>query len=171
MHNGAEILVKEIRQYGSSSTTRSFEQAFSMSIACAIMNYSDGNFLSSYKFPQNIRHRWSYFCPVDYRLSFTDQGKQTSVFHFHLQQKNRSLPFPFSAYRKQMVAIFRLIRFQFSEFRKPEEMDLETRRHGDIEMETWKHADIDMETWKHKEMETRKKRPGHGDTNMETWKH
>jgi hypothetical protein len=30
---------------------------------------------------------------VDYRLSFADQGKQTSVFHFHLQQTNGSLPF------------------------------------------------------------------------------
>jgi hypothetical protein len=32
---------------------------------------------------------------VDYCLSFADQGKQTSVIHFHLQQTNGSLPFPF----------------------------------------------------------------------------
>jgi hypothetical protein len=32
---------------------------------------------------------------VDYRLSFADQGKQTSVFSFLLQQTNGSLPFPF----------------------------------------------------------------------------
>jgi hypothetical protein len=32
---------------------------------------------------------------VDFRLSFASQGKQTSVFRFHLQQTNRSLPFPF----------------------------------------------------------------------------
>jgi hypothetical protein len=37
---------------------------------------------------------------VDYRLSFGDQGKQTSVFRFHLQQTNRSLPFPFSGKQK-----------------------------------------------------------------------
>jgi hypothetical protein len=33
---------------------------------------------------------------VDYRLSFADKRKQTSVFPFRLQQTNRSLPFPFS---------------------------------------------------------------------------
>jgi hypothetical protein len=32
---------------------------------------------------------------VDYCLSFADQGKQTSVIRFHLQQTNGSLPFPF----------------------------------------------------------------------------
>jgi hypothetical protein len=30
---------------------------------------------------------------VDYRLLFADQGKQTSVFCFRLQQTNGSLPF------------------------------------------------------------------------------
>jgi hypothetical protein len=30
---------------------------------------------------------------VDYRLSFADQGKQTSVFRFRLLQTNGSLPF------------------------------------------------------------------------------
>jgi hypothetical protein len=43
---------------------------------------------------------------VDYRLSFANQGKQISVFHFRLQQANGN--FPFSVCRKQMeVAFFR----------------------------------------------------------------
>jgi hypothetical protein len=32
---------------------------------------------------------------VDYRLSFPDQGKQTSIFQIYLQGTNGSLPFPF----------------------------------------------------------------------------
>jgi hypothetical protein len=36
---------------------------------------------------------------VDNRLSFADQGKQTSV--FDLQKITGSLPFPFTVYRKQ----------------------------------------------------------------------
>jgi hypothetical protein len=36
---------------------------------------------------------------VDYRLSFADQGKQTFIFCFLLQQTNRSLPFPFSKWK------------------------------------------------------------------------
>jgi hypothetical protein len=36
---------------------------------------------------------------VHSHLSFADQRKQTSVFRFHLQQTNGSLPFPFSVYR------------------------------------------------------------------------
>jgi hypothetical protein len=49
---------------------------------------------------------------VGYRLSFADQGKQTSVFHFLLQQTNRSLPFPLSVYIKQIeIAIFHLFHF------------------------------------------------------------
>jgi hypothetical protein len=44
---------------------------------------------------------------VDYRLSFADQEKQTTVFRFHLQQINGSLPFLFSVCKKQTeVAIF-----------------------------------------------------------------
>jgi hypothetical protein len=35
---------------------------------------------------------------VSYRLSFADQGKQTSVFRFRLQQTNGSLLFLFSGY-------------------------------------------------------------------------
>jgi Fe-S cluster biosynthesis and repair protein YggX len=37
---------------------------------------------------------------TNYRLSFADQGNQTSVFHFSLQQTNRSLPFLFSVCNK-----------------------------------------------------------------------
>jgi hypothetical protein len=37
---------------------------------------------------------------VDYRLSFADQGKQTTVFRFHLQQINGSLLFLFSVCKK-----------------------------------------------------------------------
>jgi hypothetical protein len=45
---------------------------------------------------------------VDYRLSFADQGKQTTVFRFHLQQINGSLLFMFSVCKKQTeVPIFR----------------------------------------------------------------
>jgi hypothetical protein len=45
---------------------------------------------------------------VDYRLSFVDQGKQTSVFHFRFQQTNGGLLFPFSVCRKQRkIAVFR----------------------------------------------------------------
>jgi hypothetical protein len=45
---------------------------------------------------------------VNYRSLLADQGKQTSVFCFHLQQTNGSLPIPFSICCKQTeVAIFR----------------------------------------------------------------
>jgi hypothetical protein len=44
---------------------------------------------------------------VDYHLSFTNQGKQTPIFHFALQQTSRSLSFPFTVCNKQTeVAIF-----------------------------------------------------------------
>jgi hypothetical protein len=43
---------------------------------------------------------------VDYRLSFADQGKKTSVSEL---QTNGSLPFPFSVWSKQTeVTFFRL---------------------------------------------------------------
>jgi hypothetical protein len=47
---------------------------------------------------------------VDYRLSFADQGEQTSVFkRFCLQQINGSFPFPFSVFSIQTeVAVFRI---------------------------------------------------------------
>jgi hypothetical protein len=44
---------------------------------------------------------------VNYRLSFANQGKQTFIFHFRLQQTDKSLPFPFSVGSKQTkVAVF-----------------------------------------------------------------
>jgi hypothetical protein len=42
---------------------------------------------------------------VKYRLSLADQGKQTSVFRFHFQQTNESLPFPFSICRQQTEVV------------------------------------------------------------------
>jgi hypothetical protein len=48
------------------------------------------------------------FAQIDYHLSFADQGKQTSIFRFRLQQIYGSLLFLFSICRKQMeVAVFR----------------------------------------------------------------
>jgi hypothetical protein len=45
---------------------------------------------------------------VDYRLSFTNQGKQTSIFCFCMQQTNGSLLFLFSVCSKLMeIAISR----------------------------------------------------------------
>jgi hypothetical protein len=38
---------------------------------------------------------------VNHRLSFANQGKQTSFFCFRLPKTNGSLPFPFSVCRKQ----------------------------------------------------------------------
>jgi hypothetical protein len=45
---------------------------------------------------------------VNFRLSFADQGKQTSVFCFRLQQTSgTNLPFSFSVFSKQTkVAVF-----------------------------------------------------------------
>jgi hypothetical protein len=45
---------------------------------------------------------------VNYRLSFTNQGKQTSLFRFSLPQTKGRLPLLFFICRKQTeVAIFR----------------------------------------------------------------
>jgi hypothetical protein len=45
---------------------------------------------------------------VDYRESFANQGKKTSIFRFHLWQIDRSLPFPSSDCSKQTeIAVFR----------------------------------------------------------------
>jgi hypothetical protein len=61
---------------------------------------------------------------VDYRLSFAEQGKKTSVFRFYLQQTNGSLSFPFFVCRKQKeIAVIRL------------------RNSGN--METWKHGGME----------------------------
>jgi hypothetical protein len=44
---------------------------------------------------------------VDYQLLFADQGKQTSVFLFRLQQTNRGLLFSFSVCSTQTeVAVY-----------------------------------------------------------------
>jgi hypothetical protein len=44
---------------------------------------------------------------VNYRLSFADQGKKTSVLSFRFQQTNGRLPFPFYVCSKQTeVVIF-----------------------------------------------------------------
>ncbi len=79
---------------------------------------------------------------INYCLSFAGQGKQTSVFPFHLQQTIRSFPFLFPAYRKQTeVAVFHYV-VLFSVFWYSR--NVETWTSGD--METWKHGDTDMET-------------------------
>jgi hypothetical protein len=106
---------------------------------------------------------------VEYRLSFSDQGKQTSIFHFCLQQTNGSLPFPFSIHSKQTkVANFGLwtsgnmetwtLRYETEETWRwrhgHEDGDIATWRHEN--MEKWRHGD--METWRH----------GNGDIDMET---
>ncbi len=78
---------------------------------------------------------------VDFRLTFAEQGKQTSVFLFHLRQINGSLLFPFSICSKQTeVAVFRQFRFHLRN-----SGNMETWRRGD--MEPWRHRHGDMETW------------------------
>jgi hypothetical protein len=42
---------------------------------------------------------------VDYRLSFADQRKQTTVFRFRLRQTKGSLPFTLSVFRKQTEVV------------------------------------------------------------------
>jgi hypothetical protein len=97
---------------------------------------------------------------VNYRLSFADKGKRTSAFRFHLQQTNRSLPFPFSIFTKQMeVAVFPLHSSVFL-LRFSRNMETLTWRHGGMEiwrhgnMETWRHGHGDMKTWRSGDMET-----------------
>jgi hypothetical protein len=43
----------------------------------------------------------------DYRSSFANQGKQTSIFRIRLQQTNGSLPFPFPVCSKQTEVAIR----------------------------------------------------------------
>jgi hypothetical protein len=59
---------------------------------------------------------------VDYRLTFADREKQTSVFCFRSQQPNRSLHFLFA--ENMEVAILRL------------------GKHRDIHLETWRNGDM-----------------------------
>jgi hypothetical protein len=85
---------------------------------------------------------------VDYRLSFADQDKQSSVFRLRLQQINGSLPFPFSVCSRN--GGFPLVPFSVCGIQETwRRGDIETWRHGDMEIVTWKYGDIDMETWKH----------------------
>ncbi len=84
---------------------------------------------------------------VDYRLSFDDQGKQTSVFHFRLQQTYGNLPFLFPFAENKRKLPFSVI----SIFRLWNSGNMETWKYGDMEMETWRHGN--METWKHGNME------------------
>ncbi len=56
-------------------------------------------------------HLWEITI-VDYRLSFSNHGKQTSVFCFRLQQTNESFPFLFSVcYKQTEIAVFRQFHF------------------------------------------------------------
>jgi hypothetical protein len=63
---------------------------------------------------------------VNYRLSFADQGKQTSIFRFRLQQQKEvcCFCFPFSSNKRKFLfsvsSVFRL------------------RNSGKMEMETWR---------------------------------
>jgi hypothetical protein len=68
---------------------------------------------------------------ADYCLLFAYQGKQTSVFHFRLQQTNRS-------------CCFSLIPFSVSGI---SDMDLEIWKHGDGDIDighgTWRNGDTE----------------------------
>jgi hypothetical protein len=49
---------------------------------------------------------------LNYLVLFANQGKQTSVFRFRLQQTNGSFPIMFSVCSRQMVvAVFSLVLF------------------------------------------------------------
>jgi hypothetical protein len=67
---------------------------------------------------------------ADYRLSFADQGKQTLVFRFRLQQTNGSFPIPVSDCRNK-----RKLPFSVSEDMKPFSVSFifHLRRHEDME--------------------------------------
>ncbi len=80
---------------------------------------------------------------VDYRLSFADQGKQTFVFRFLMQQTNGSLSFSFAENKwKLPFSVSSVLRWRNS------------RKRGGKDMETWRHGDGDMETWRHVDIET-----------------
>jgi hypothetical protein len=72
---------------------------------------------------------------VNYRLSFTNQGKQTSLFRFSLQQTNGRLPLLFSVCRKQKEVAFSVS----SVFRFWNSGNVETWNMG-----TWSHGDGDI---------------------------
>jgi hypothetical protein len=85
---------------------------------------------------------------VDYRLSFANQGKQTSIFHFHLQQTNGSLPFPFSICSKQTEVALSISSVFY--LWNSGNMGTWTWNHRDGDRKTWRHR---HETWKQREME------------------
>jgi hypothetical protein len=99
-----------------------------------------------------------------------DQGNQTSIFRFCMQQTNGSLPFPFSVCSNQTD--FPLFPFsRIPETWRQEDRDMEIWRHRDTEIETYKYGDIDMrhgnmEKWRHGDMGMETSR--HGDMDMET---
>jgi hypothetical protein len=64
---------------------------------------------------------------INYLLSFANQGKQTFVFRFHLQQTNGSLLFHFTLQKTNRSYQFLLDPFMY------------LCRFGDIDIETWKH--------------------------------
>jgi hypothetical protein len=107
-----------------------------------LCKHVSGFFMSYFLSPKAIDGQ------VNYYLSFTDQGKQISIFCFRLQQTNGSLPFLFSVCRKnKQLMTFPLVPFSVCEIP-------ETWRHGHRVMETWRHIHGDMETWRNRDMET-----------------
>jgi hypothetical protein len=120
-------------------------------------------------------------------LSFADQGKQTSVFRFYLQQTTEIYHFrlPFAENKRKLP--FSVISvFSFAKFRKHGDMEIETWKHGDIDMrhvnmdmDTWTwthgHGHMDMDTWTwthvqgHMDMDTWTWTHGHGHIDMDTW--
>jgi hypothetical protein len=91
----------------------------------------------------SYQHRWARLLKqqstIRYRLSFADQGKQTSFC-----SKNSSLTIPFAENKQKLpfsiMSVFRL------------------RNSGNVETWTWRHGDGDMEIWRH----------GHGDIKQKT---
>jgi hypothetical protein len=82
----------------------------------------------------------------DYRLSFDDQGKQTSLFQFVCSKQTEVCGFHFPFAEKNVSYRFPLIPFSVCGI-----------------PETWRYEDT--ETWRHESMETRR----HGD--MKAWRH
>jgi hypothetical protein len=86
---------------------------------------------------------------VDYRFSFADRGKQTSVFIVPVCSKQTNFcRLPFSVFKKQTeVGDFHLRNSGNVETWTWIHEDMEKWSHGDGGKETWKHGD--METWKY----------------------
>jgi hypothetical protein len=79
-----------------------------------------------------------------------NQGKQTSVFRFRLQQTNGSLPFPFSVCSKQTEVC--RCRFPFAANKRKFLFTVSSVFYlrNSRDMETWKNKD--METWRQGDM-------------------